>query len=119
MTERALAETDLGWTVAPDHPETIPLLRDLYDEYLPNFRSPWFNANCDEPWDLCKGKSKAREQELRAAAEVLGLFGNSRRRGAIVAAFEILHRKLMGELDGSAAEQAAAALADLLPAPRS
>ncbi len=55
----------------------------------------------------------------KVAAAVLELFGNSRRRGAIVAAFEILHRKLMGELDGSAAEQAAAALADLLPAPRS
>ena len=54
----------------------------------------------------------------KVADAVLELFGNSRRRGAIVAAFEILHRKLMGELDGSAAEQAAAAVADLLPAAR-
>lgn len=53
----------------------------------------------------------------KVADAVLELFGNSRRRGAIVAAFEILHRKLMGELEGSAAEQAAAAVADLLPAP--
>ncbi len=51
----------------------------------------------------------------KITAALLDLFGNSRRRGAIVAAFEVLHRKLMGELDGSAAEQAAAAVSDLLP----
>ncbi len=44
---------------------TYPLLADLYAEYLPNFRSPWFNANCDEPWDLGRGQSAA-------AAEALG-----------------------------------------------
>jgi lipid-A-disaccharide synthase len=51
----------------------------------------------------------------KVADAVLELFGNSRRRGAIVAAFEVLHRKLMGDTNGNAAEQAAAAVADLLP----
>ncbi len=61
---RELAETEMGWTIAPTHPETLSLLRDLYDEYLPNFRSPWFNANCDEPWDLGRGQSEERSKAL-------------------------------------------------------
>ncbi len=56
-----LAETDAGWTIAPEHPGTPKLLGELYDEYLPNFRSPLFNANCDEPWDLPRGRSAAKE----------------------------------------------------------
>ena len=59
-----LDETADGWTLSPAEPGTYELLADLYDEYLPNFRSHWLNANCDEPWDLGRGKSKAREQEL-------------------------------------------------------
>lgn len=59
-----LAETDLGWTISPDEPGTYALLSDLYAEFLPNFRSPLFNANCDEPWDLERGRSAARAAEL-------------------------------------------------------
>jgi len=59
-----LDETRDGWTLSPAEAGTYELLRDLYDEYLPNFRSGRLNANCDEPWDLCRGKSKAREAEL-------------------------------------------------------
>jgi len=59
-----LAETDLGWTAAPAEPGTTELLEALYAEYLPLFRSRLFNANCDEPWDLARGKSKAREEQL-------------------------------------------------------
>lgn len=61
---RELAETDMGWTIAPTHPGSLALLRDLYDEYLPNFRSSFFHANCDEPWDLGRGQSGARSDEL-------------------------------------------------------
>ena len=61
---RAMAETESGWTIAPRHPRTLPFLRDLYDEYLPLFRSRWFNANCDEPWDLGRGQSKKRSERL-------------------------------------------------------
>jgi len=59
-----LAESELGWALSPAEPGTYELLDDLLGEYLPNFRSPFFNANCDEPWDLGRGKSKAREAEL-------------------------------------------------------
>ena len=61
---REMAETESGWTIAPSHRRTLPFLRDLYDEYLPLFRSKWFNANCDEPWDLGRGLSKRRNKAL-------------------------------------------------------
>jgi len=60
----ALAETDARWTLAPEHPGSYTLLRDLYDEFLPNFRSRLFHANCDEPWDLGRGQSAARSDAL-------------------------------------------------------
>jgi hypothetical protein len=66
-----LAETERRWTMAPAEPGTYELLRDLYDEYLPNFRSRLFNANCDEPWDLALGKSAARAREVGKAGVYL------------------------------------------------
>jgi len=46
-------------TLDPNHPGTLPFLRGLYDELLPNFSSAFFNVGCDETWDLGKGRSKA------------------------------------------------------------
>ncbi len=45
-------------TLAPNHPGTLPFLRGLYNELLPNFSSPFFNVGCDETWDLGRGQSK-------------------------------------------------------------
>ena len=45
-------------TLAPNHPDTLPFLRKLYDELLPNFSSDRFNVGCDETWDLGRGQSK-------------------------------------------------------------
>jgi hypothetical protein len=45
-------------TLAPNHPGTLPFLRGLYDELLPNFGSRYFNIGGDETWDLGKGQSK-------------------------------------------------------------
>jgi hypothetical protein len=59
-----LAETEVAWTIAPALDETYALLCELYDEYLPNFSSALFNANCDEPWDLGRGRSQARSEAL-------------------------------------------------------
>lgn len=61
---RELAETEMGWTIAPTHPGGRALIEDLYDEFLPNFRSPRMNANCDEPWDLGRGQSRERSEAL-------------------------------------------------------
>ena len=45
-------------TLAPNHLGTLPFLRGLYDELLPNFSSKTFNIGCDETWDLGCGQSK-------------------------------------------------------------
>src|SRR5664279_3957966 len=45
-------------TLAPNHPGTLPFLRGLYDELLPNFSSGFFNVGGDETWDLGRGQSK-------------------------------------------------------------
>ncbi len=45
-------------TLAPNHPGTLPFLRGLYGELLPNFSSQFFNVGCDETWDLGRGQSK-------------------------------------------------------------
>ena len=45
-------------TLAPNHPGTLPFLRRLYDELLPNFSSRFFNVGCDETWDLGRGQSR-------------------------------------------------------------
>lgn len=59
-----LAETDRRWTISPAEPGTYRLLDDLLCEFLPLFRSHWFNANCDEPFDLEAGKSAQRGRQL-------------------------------------------------------
>jgi hypothetical protein len=45
-------------TLAPNHPGTLPFLRGLYDELLPNFSSRFFNIGGDETWDLGRGRSR-------------------------------------------------------------
>ena len=45
-------------TLAPNHPGTLPFLRELFDELLPHFTSSRFNVGCDETWDLGRGQSK-------------------------------------------------------------
>ena len=45
-------------TLAPNHPGTVPFIRGLYDELLPNFSSQFFNVGCDETWDLGRGQSR-------------------------------------------------------------
>ena len=45
-------------TLAPNHPGTLPFLRGLYNELLPNFSSEFFNVGGDETWDLGRGQSK-------------------------------------------------------------
>jgi N-acetyl-beta-hexosaminidase len=58
-----LAETEARWTLAPAEPGSHALLADLYDEFLPNFRSKLFNANCDEP-GTGQWESRARAGEI-------------------------------------------------------
>lgn len=59
-----LAETELFWSLAPTVPEAYGLLDDLYADLLPAFSSPQFNVNCDETWDLGRGRSEQRMEEI-------------------------------------------------------
>ena len=45
-------------TLAPNHPGTLPFLRELFDELLPHFTSGRFNVGCDETWDLGRGQTR-------------------------------------------------------------
>jgi hexosaminidase len=59
----SLAESDFrgGWTLSPARRGAYRLLEELYDEFLPCFPpGKRFNACCDEPWDLGRGRSKSR-----------------------------------------------------------
>jgi hypothetical protein len=51
-------------TLAPNHPGTLPFVRSLYHELLPNFSSRFFNVGCDETWDLGRGQSRAECERL-------------------------------------------------------
>ncbi len=54
-----LAETPGGSDLSPVMPGSIELLREMYDDLLPNFSSSQFNVGCDETGSLGEGKSKA------------------------------------------------------------
>ena len=51
-------------TLAPNNPGTLPFVRGLYDELLPNFSSRFFNVGCDETWDLGRGQSQTECERL-------------------------------------------------------
>lgn len=46
------------WTLCVTDPGAWQLLKDMYDEFLPNFSSDTFNICCDESWDLGKGRTR-------------------------------------------------------------
>jgi len=68
---RTLAECPAGYvtpwgerrteplSLDPLNPASLDLLRELFDELLPNFSSRLFNVGCDETWDLGQGRSAA------------------------------------------------------------
>lgn len=53
-----------GTSLDPTNPGSIKLLGELYDELLPQFDAPQFNACCDEVWDLGQGKSQRRARRV-------------------------------------------------------
>ncbi len=61
---RKLGEIPGGSDLCPIDPDSIALLRDMYDDLLPNFSSRLCNVGCDETWSLGKGRSKQACAEL-------------------------------------------------------
>lgn len=46
------------FSLCPTDPDSLDLLRSMYDELLPHFSSRMFNVGCDETWDLGYGRSR-------------------------------------------------------------
>jgi len=55
------------FSLSPAEPGSLELVREFYDELLPNFTSRTLNVGCDETWDLGAGKSKALCEERGTA----------------------------------------------------
>jgi hypothetical protein len=47
-----------GDDLCPIDPDSVALLKNMYDDLLPNFSSKQINVGCDETWSLGKGRSK-------------------------------------------------------------
>ncbi len=56
----------------PGTPESFQFLGNIYAEMAPAFSSPFFNVNCDETWDLGRGKTK----ELADSIGIARLYAN-------------------------------------------
>ena len=61
---RHLAETKVCWSLAPTVEECYRFLDELYADLLPAFSSPQFNVNCDETYDLGRGRSAERMAQI-------------------------------------------------------
>jgi hypothetical protein len=55
---KMLGMMSMKGTLDPTDPRSIDLLTKMTEDLLPNFTSPNFNVNLDEPFELGKGKSK-------------------------------------------------------------
>jgi len=53
--------------LSPVKHESYQLLKDIYEEMVPVFSAPFFNANCDETWDLGRGDTKEAVDSLGIA----------------------------------------------------
>ncbi len=65
--------TDMTWrqrmhglTLDASNPRSRALLTQMYDAYLPLFRSSRMNVSCDETYDLGRGRGAARAAEIGA-----------------------------------------------------
>lgn len=48
-------------TIDADNPESVALICSMIDQYMPLFRSKYFNICCDETFDLCKGRNQGKD----------------------------------------------------------
>ena len=53
-------ERMLHHTIDPTNPESFKVICSLIDQYLPLFRSKYFNICCDETFDLANGRNQGK-----------------------------------------------------------
>lgn len=61
-------------TLDATNPQSIELVKKMYDDMLPHFKSNYFNMNFDEPFELGHGKSKEVVEELGEAKVFIDYF---------------------------------------------
>lgn len=71
-----LAESPIRWSLCPTDEGTYALLDDLYAGMLPNFSSATLNVDCDETWDLGKGRTAQEAAVTGAVADAGRLYLN-------------------------------------------
>lgn len=59
-----LAETPHGHVLAPVNEKSYELIKDLYAELVPLFPSPLFHIGSDETFELGRGQTKQRAEEV-------------------------------------------------------
>lgn len=59
-----LAETPHGHVLAPVNEKSYDLIKSLYSELVPLFPGPLFHIGCDETFELGRGQTKARADEI-------------------------------------------------------
>jgi len=69
-----LAEAPIRWSLCPADQGTYELLDDLYADLLPNFSSKTVNVDCDETWDLGKGRTAQVAAASGASVDVGRLY---------------------------------------------
>ncbi len=52
----------LHHTINASDPRSIELVKSLIDQYVPLFRSKYFNICCDETFDICNGKNQGKDK---------------------------------------------------------
>ncbi len=60
-TQHFFRERMAHHTINPSDPRSFELICSLIDQYLPLFRSQYFNICCDETWDLGKGRNEGKD----------------------------------------------------------
>ncbi len=97
-------------TLNPQLPESIDLIRDIYSQYLPLFKTSKVNVGGDEPWEHCKGRSvdyaarlgsgKVYLQFMLKLRDLAGDFGKSMQMwGDIIAGHPELVDQLPRDID--------------------
>ena len=62
MTRNYWLERQWHHTVDVYNPRTIQVIGSMLEQYIPLFRSKYFNICCDETLDLCNGKNKGKDK---------------------------------------------------------
>ena len=52
----------LHHTIDASNPESFELIKSLIDQFIPLFRSSYFNICCDETFDLCRGRNAGKDK---------------------------------------------------------